>query len=133
MIEWNDSYKTGHSLIDTQHKRLFEIGAEAEALLKDEFAFDKYDDIMTVMNELKEYTLYHFKCEEGLMEASNYKGINAHKLIHIGFIAKIEDVLNRDIDENQSAVLLQTLDFVIEWIIDHIKETDCYMVTELTV
>ena len=61
----NGSVERGNNVgvieIDEQHKKLFEIVNRIKALLNDELIFDKYDGIIAIINELKEYTIYHFK------------------------------------------------------------------------
>ena len=64
MIRWQDKYALGVVQIDEQHRKLFEIAGEIEALLNDEFITDKYDDIVAILRELKDYTIQHFKDEE---------------------------------------------------------------------
>ena len=63
MIRWQDKYALGVVEIDEQHRRLFEIAGEIEVLLNDEFITDKYDDIVAILGELKDYTIQHFKDE----------------------------------------------------------------------
>lgn len=59
-----DEYMTGVQMIDDEHKKLFEIGERAYQLLKNHFAIDKYDKIISIVDELKNYTELHFNDEE---------------------------------------------------------------------
>ena len=131
MIKWKNEYKTNNPIIDAQHKQLFELAMESEILLLDEFVYDKYDDILSKLTELKTYTEYHFKTEENLMELSNYLGIESHKQMHEDFICTIGDLMSRDIDENQTLLLSETLDFLVNWIITHICKIDIVMASSL--
>lgn len=67
MIEWIDKYKTGIELIDKQHKELFRLFNRIYELYNNEFIIDKYDQIITAIEELKSYTKYHFEAEEEYM------------------------------------------------------------------
>ena len=73
LIGWKDDYKLGVQLIDDQHKKLFEICGRAYDLLKNEVYIDKYDRIVEIIEELKQYALYHFKSEEEYMKSIGYK------------------------------------------------------------
>ena len=67
-FKWKERYKLGIEEIDRQHKNLFDIGARVYdlAVLKD--SYDHYDEIMSVLNELLDYTKYHFTYEEDLIK-----------------------------------------------------------------
>ena len=103
MLKWKDEYCIGVEKIDEQHKHLFEIGNRAYALLNDEFKLDKFDHIVEIIEELKQYTLYHFKSEEEYMKSIFYEGYSKQKAQHDYFIEKINGVNLDSIDENQDA------------------------------
>jgi len=48
------------------YRKLFEIGGRAYSLIKNTFISDKYDKILDIINELVDYTVYHFKREESI-------------------------------------------------------------------
>ena len=67
MFLWKMEFELGISSIDDQHKRLLEIGNRInELLINHEEDDDNYDEIFTVIEELKDYTVYHFNTEEEL-------------------------------------------------------------------
>ncbi len=124
MIEWADKYKTGIELVDEQHKELFRLFNKTYNLYYNEFLVDKYDQIVAAVEELKEYTKYHFKTEEEYMVSIRYKKFFEHKLKHQDFISKIDAIDYSIIDENQQNQLLEILKFVSNWIIDHVITAD---------
>lgn len=124
MKTWNDDYKIGVSQIDEQHKKLFEICGRIYNLLMEQFSNDKYDYIMEVIEELKEYTIFHFKSEEEYMEKIGYRKFLTHKIDHIDFIEKVNDVDFTKVDENQNEYIMEILEFVVKWIDEHILEKD---------
>lgn len=124
MVTWKDEYKIGIDLIDEQHIKLFEIAGRAYDLLKNNFRIDKYDEIVNIMEELKEYTAYHFKTEEEYMESISYKRIFSQKVQHHEFIDKINGIDLKKVDENQAEYLLGILEFIAEWIESHILVQD---------
>lgn len=117
-------YYTGIDLIDSEHKRLFEIANEAYNLLHEEFIPDKYDNIIAVVNELKDYTAKHFADEEAYMESINYKRMFTQKVQHAQFIEKLNEINFEDVDENQEQTIIDLLEFLTNWLIHHILEND---------
>lgn len=73
MIKWQDKFNTGVENLDAQHRRLFAIANEAYGLLKNDLRVDKYDDIVAILTELRDYTQYHFQTEEEYMLSIGYK------------------------------------------------------------
>jgi hemerythrin len=124
MLKWKDEYSIGVELLDAQHKHLFEIGNEAFELLTDEMRVDKYDRIVQVLKDLKQYTIYHFKCEEDFMQSISYKKLFSQKVDHDEFIKKINGVNLEHIDEDQNEYLKELLAFIFDWILDHILTKD---------
>lgn len=124
IIKWKEDYKTGIPMVDEQHKKLFEIANRAYEILGDQFTLDKYDDIVVILEELKEYAIYHFGCEEKYMESINYEGLPTQKKQHSKFIDKIQSVDLFAVDEEQEKFLLEILDFIVNWIGNHILKVD---------
>ncbi|WP_291580562.1 bacteriohemerythrin [Clostridium sp. UBA6640] len=124
MNSWQDDYITGVELIDEQHKKLIEIADDLYQLLKNQFITDKYDRIVQILNDLKDYTVFHFKSEEEYMLSIGYKKYLSHKVEHDDFIAKINSLDLKEIDESQQRYLIEILEFVIKWIDGHILKRD---------
>lgn len=123
MFEWKNEFSVNIQEIDTQHKKLFEIGSRLYALIRMK-NFDVFDDIITVLTELEDYTKYHFNYEEKLMALYGFEDYEAHKMQHSIFVQKLEDVRKIDIDEAQSKVLMDIIVFVADWITNHILKRD---------
>lgn len=123
-IKWSDDYLIGVENIDRQHKKLFEIANKAYDLLRNEFYTDKFDRIVEILSELKEYTVFHFQTEEDYMQQIGYKKLFSQKIEHQNFINKINAVNLKEIDKNQEQSILDILDFVTSWIKHHILEVD---------
>ena len=64
MLKWKDDYSIGIEQIHEQHKMPFEIAGRAYSLLTNDFCTDKYDKILEIIEELKNYTIFHFRCED---------------------------------------------------------------------
>jgi len=124
MYEMKEEYKIGVEKIDEQHKKLFQLADKAYMLLKDEFSLDKYDKIVHILEELKEYTIFHFKSEEEYMESIEYKRLFTQKIEHAKFIKTLEEINYKDLDEKQDESLVKILNFLNDWLIEHILKTD---------
>ena len=124
MYEMKPEYYTGIEAIDKEHEKLFEIANRAYELLVNDFIPDKYDYIMEVIDELKSYTRYHFDHEEEYMKGINYKRILSQKVAHDEFIDKINSYDSEIVDYNQKESLLELLEFLTTWLVEHIYRQD---------
>lgn len=124
MYEMKPEYYTGIQFIDEEHKMLFDIANKVYELLTNEFIPDKYDYIMEVVDELKDYAKYHFDHEETYMQSVKYKRLLSQKVAHDDFIEKINEYIPEVIDENQKESLLELLEFLTTWLVEHIYKQD---------
>lgn len=123
-FEWKERYRLGNEEVDKQHRKLFEIGARAYELARLDDAYDRYDDIMEVLQELLDYAQYHFRYEESFMEKHNFEHLPKHAKEHAYFVAKVKSLLSRDIDEEQEQTLQEITDFLSQWVSTHIMFED---------
>lgn len=124
MYQWKDEYVLGVEEIDKQHQRLIEIANQVLEIMKDQWRTDKYNQILEVLGELKEYTVYHFKAEEDYMAKIGYKKRFSHAIEHSTFIEKLNGVDLSEIDESQDKYLRELLGFITDWVVNHIMTTD---------
>ena len=122
--EFTKDYHTGIDFIDEEHAKLFEIANRAYDLLTNQFVTDKYDAIVAVLEELRDYTKYHFNHEEEYMKSINYSKRFSQLHQHTQFINKLESYNLKEIDVNQQEGLLEILDFLARWLQSHIKGMD---------
>ena len=122
--EFTDDYLTGIELIDKEHENLFEIANETYDLLKNEFVTDKYDRIVALLEELKDYTKTHFAHEEEYMKSINYQYIWSEIHQHRTFEKKLDDIDLKKLDDSQQEYILEILDFLTKWLSGHIKGAD---------
>lgn len=127
LFKWKNDYSCGIPEIDRQHKVLMEIGNRIydQSTLKDRH--DHYDEIMAILQELTDYTVFHFDYEEKHMQLGKYENYDEHKLEHDFFIKKIKRIERKDIDNMQVEALMELLEFVADWILTHIIKMDVQM------
>ena len=123
-FEWKKEYSVNIVEIDKQHKRLFAIGARINDLADSKDGFDHYDEIISVYNELLDYTEYHFNYEEKLMEQYQYEHFETQKYEHFFVIKKIKKLMEQDIDNKQGEAVISLVMFISDWITNHILKED---------
>lgn len=123
MYEMKEEYKTGIQMIDDEHTRLFELAEAAYQLLQEEFLTDKYDQIKAIFDELTDYTKKHFSDEEEYMESIDYQAIFIQRAQHKQFVQRLEEV-DLENEEDQDAVIAELLEFLTDWLINHIVKMD---------
>src|SRR5690554_4177768 len=132
MFEWDDILSVGIEVVDDQHQELFRIGRELVYVLENTSAgLDQYDDIVKLIKELHTYAIFHFSEEEQLMEAADFIGLPAHRFQHKIFVKKIEEIELDNLDEDQKNHALDLLDFLANWITNHIMKVDREYIPEV--
>lgn len=122
--EFTDDYLTGIDLIDEEHRLLFEIVEKAYRLVRSGISAGSYDEIINILNELKDYTIRHFTDEEEYMESIRYEGLESQKNAHAAFAAKLESVNLLELDEDPQKYMEGLIEFLLGWLINHIMYTD---------
>lgn len=119
-VEWREEYSVGIAHIDDDHKKLIS--------LLNNFSI-AYDYAMSetfekqALNELIDYTKYHFEREEKLMEDNDYPDIVAHKAQHKVMIEQVERFVQLYNEKGHDS-LDEIADYLSDWLINHINGTD---------
>ena len=121
---FTSKYLTGIEVVDQEHQRLFEIIADANRVIQAELLHDKYDEIVRILSELKDYTQEHFRDEEACMEEMGYPGLIEQKKAHAMFIEKLAEIDLETMDDNQQGYLEELIDFLLKWLSVHILQMD---------
>ena len=124
MFEFTDEYKTDIDFVDDEHKKLFEIIERTYDVINNPFLADKYDSIVSIIAELKDYTELHFKDEENYMEKIGYEGLAAQKLAHESFVERLAEINMEEVDDSQHEYLCELIDFLLGWLKNHILKMD---------
>ncbi len=130
MYEMKPEYLTGIDFIDQEHARLFELAQETQDLLDDSVLLDKSDQIVELVSELVNYTRSHFAHEEEYQKSIQYPYITQHAAQHRQFESKLSEI---DLDalsdfEQQNETVEDILDFLVDWLINHILRVDMKLV-----
>lgn len=121
---FTEKFKTGIEIIDEEHKMLFDIVGKIHKAIEAELVHDKFDLILDILGELKEYTAVHFADEESYMKEIGYEGLPQQVLLHEKFIETLNEVNLDHVDDNQEEYLYEVLNFLQNWLINHILKVD---------
>ena len=121
---FTDEFKTGVDIIDEEHQKLFEIVGNVHKAIAAELLHDKFDVILDILDELKEYTQVHFADEENYMREIGYDGLAYQEILHQNFIDKLNELDLDDVDDNQESYLYEVLGFLQNWLVNHILKVD---------
>jgi hemerythrin len=127
MFEWNNSYAIGIASIDAQHRTLFELSAKLHQAMS---AGQGKAAVGPILERLLQYTKAHFAAEERLMRLHDYPDFPTHKAQHDALTKQVAD-FSAKFNSGQAAITVQLLQFLKNWLVDHIKGTDLKYVPHL--
>lgn len=120
MMEWTQVMSVGSITIDNQHKQLIALINK----LGDAMQQGRGNDVMSeVLSELTDYTIKHFRYEESVFSASRYPHSELHKQKHTILVDQVKSIRTK-VASGQSAVSISTLNFLKDWVTEHIMKTD---------
>ncbi len=120
LIKWNPNIAIGVEVIDTQHKKLVDLINKLYRSIRQKSGNAA---VKQVLEELTDYTRTHFSFEEGLLKKCNYPELEQHQGIHAEFVARLEE-LRTGFQDGKALVSMELMDFLKDWLIDHIQGTD---------
>jgi len=119
-LQWSQRYEVGHSRIDQQHAKLFEL----YNLIAEGFNCGLGHRVVEpALEELIAYTRFHFSEEEALMERLGYTGLAAHRQGHQQLLADVSQLMAEFLD-GQPVLLYELLALVRHWLQNHILRED---------
>ena len=120
-VIWRDEYSVGNSDIDDQHKRIIGIINTVFSLVKDG---GSEEDFWKALDGLKQYTIVHFKFEEGILSLAEYPGLKEHILVHQKMNARIETLFVKRPGAAISMLAEELLAILKDWWLNHIRGVD---------
>jgi hemerythrin len=121
---WKPEYSVGHEEIDAQHKYLFELWILLNSI-KDQQ--DNRRSLMQGLLSLFDYVQIHFETEEKYLK--NHPKFAEHRKIHAEFITKTQDFMDQF--QKETLDTHTVVDYLRNWLIEHIVETDIKYFREL--
>jgi hemerythrin len=120
MIEWDDKYSVGLSIIDEEHKKL--IGLLNKAIFAKGHN-DNPEEIRELLRKMFSYAMMHFRTEEAYMKEFNYPERQDHKEEHQDF--STETIAYHDkLIKGDYQIANEILEYLKWWLVNHIQGTD---------
>lgn len=119
-IEWEDSFATGVSLFDQQHKKLFDMVNELHDAMQQKRSKDA---IGRILNGLAEYTVNHFADEERSFSQTGYAEEAQHKQLHKKLVDQVVELLGK-FNNGEALMTQEVITFLKDWLINHIQGVD---------
>ncbi len=119
-FEWKDDYSVGIESIDSQHRKLINLINQLQTAV-DYSTGEVFE--REALDELVEYTVTHFRYEEGLLEKHRYPGFEAHQAQHDEMVNQVNQFLD-EYQTNQDAAMRDATSYLKSWLIKHINGTD---------
>ncbi len=123
-FEWKEEYNIGVSVIDDEHRQLFQI-------INKLFSFKEEEkDSQWICQEgikyFKGHALKHFADEETYMESIGYKGLDRHRDIHKSFRKNTLPALEQELEQTKysSDSVDHFLGVCAGWLIGHTLTED---------
>lgn len=119
-MEWYDTYSIGVDSIDQQHKELVEMVSLLQSKLS---SADVKLELASALRFLVDYTKRHFADEEKFMLLIGHEELPHHKELHKKLINDVVLIL-MDIKKGKAIDPLAFIDFLTDWLINHIRYED---------
>lgn len=114
LLIWNDDMKIGLPQIDRQHKKLHELLLRC---LNIENTSKNNASIKKILDELLEYTQYHFRDEEIIMDACGYPFLENHHEVHEMLVKQVKKQIKQF--EQGDFSIKSLLLLLKEWFVEH--------------
>ncbi len=120
LLVWNESYSVKVRQLDSEHQKLFDI---INQLCEGMKAGRGKDALGPVIRQLITYTERHFASEEAALRRANYDQLDEQIAQHRAFVAKVKK-FSEDLESGASCLSVEVLDFLQDWLAQHIRGTD---------
>jgi hemerythrin-like metal-binding protein len=121
-IQWNADYTIGVTIIDEQHKLLFQLINDLDSIRSSDLP-PKSELQNQLLDRLDYYIKVHFITEEEIMRIYNYPNFDIHKQMHAKFSDKIATF--RSQYHNEGPIFFDSVyTFLESWLKSHIAIED---------
>ena len=120
LITWDDSIRFGIDSIDRQHHHLVDLVNKLHRAMRNRAGKTV---LAATLAELARYTVEHFQFEEQQMAAAGYPQLENHKRLHEKLVAQVVD-FQRQFESGSVTVTLDLMNFLSDWLVNHIKGVD---------
>jgi len=119
-LEFRAEHEVGIREVDEQHRKLFELLSELHAAT---MSGKEQSTLALILDELIDYTVYHFKTEEDMYVKYDFPGYSEHKRVHDELTAQAVE-LQEQFREGSATISFDLLDFLHGWLKEHTTGLD---------
>lgn len=120
LLEWRQEFSVSVSEMDEQHKLLINVINELGESINN--GSDR-NALKPILDQLLDYTAYHFVTEEKLLERYEYPGLIKQKQEHETLTWQVLDLRSR-YDAGEGVKPMEVLGFLTGWLKKHLLESD---------
>lgn len=123
---WKDKYELGVSVVDDQHRELFQRVEEFMKTLRSLASWDeKVQHVNETLEFMKGYVVEHFRDEEEYQLKIGYPGYEEHKKIHTDMVNYVLQVSAEYESSGFNEQLMQQFGGkLLAWLINHVAAED---------
>ncbi len=123
-LEFGPQYEIGIKEVDQQHKKLFEMLSKLHTAIVNG---EEQSTLATILDDLIEYTVYHFQSEEELLLKHGCPDYNKQKSAHDKLTVQAVE-LQQQFHDGSATISFELLDFLHDWLVEHTTGLDRKMI-----
>jgi hemerythrin-like metal-binding protein len=120
-LEWTNKLNVGVYAIDAEHKNLVSLISQLHGAVLGRYGEDTIGEIL---DRLISDTKTHFANEERLFADTGYRNSVAHKRQHAELIEQVVALRTHFRSGATGSLPIETVDFLGNWLVDHIQDSD---------
>jgi len=120
LFTWKPEYSVNDAVLDEHHQKLFSV---INLVYENVMNSREIDCVLPKIDQLSEYTNYHFAAEEQHMREMGFPGIEDHVARHREFTHTIE-TLRASYNNNDLEVSRDLIIVLGEWLLQHVLKED---------
>ncbi|MBF0213688.1 MAG: bacteriohemerythrin [Magnetococcales bacterium] len=119
---WDDSLATGIREVDSDHRKLVDMVNRLHHAMKEG---EGREVLGPLLQELADYTVFHFQREENYFARYGYPDTEAHVREHKKLLEAVVGLIRR-FEAGEFSVAIDLLAFAKIWLIEHIMKVDMH-------
>ncbi len=120
LITWSNDLSVNIKEFDDEHKKLIGMINDLHSAMG---SGKGKEAIGPVLGKLVDYTKTHFAAEEQILRKYDYPGYVSHKSLHDDLTKQVVDLQNK-FQEGKLLVTVQVMNFLRDWLSNHILNID---------
>ena len=120
-MAWNESYRVGNALLDSDHRILIDLLDQLHDAME---TGQSRDVIGSVISVLAEYVEHHFRREEAIMAEVGFPDLDVHSQQHRDLERRVIEVRDRYRAGERGALGQEVVELLKNWLTEHILVAD---------